>query len=344
MGDSPRSDPVDPSPSWPLEVGRSWTRPKSWLWQSPIRVSIRSKGHPPWLHAVDLLAMPTTAGSGSERTPYAVYYMGAQKHSVAHASLTPNHAIVDPTLTYSMGRELTATSGLDVICHAVESAWAVSASDESRQSSYVSLGEVWDAIGLAVHAPDRGARRAMARASTDAGAAIATAKTTASHALSYYLSAVHAVPHGLAAALTLGPMLVFNSGIDEANVTPGADQATVKEAIERICDILGANDPSEAQALIQAKVSDLGFPNRLSNVGVSNHQEIEAMVDSVNQQRLANNPRRFDRDELRTFLEELLESSSRPAGVVDARGTRLARPAHAPGGVLCRGRLHLRSV
>jgi alcohol dehydrogenase class IV len=254
--------------------------------------------------AVDLIAIPTTSGSGSERTPFAVYYEGSTKFSVEHESLIPQVALVDPTLTYSLTPGLTASGGLDVLSHAIEAAWAVGASEDSRAESFSALHGAWTAIGRAVHEPDPAARRTMARASTDAGAAIATAKTTASHALSYYMTALHNVSHGHAAAITLGAMLLFNADVDLVNCTPGADPTEVRQTIGRICVSIGAIDVEHARHLIEGKLTEVGLPNRLSDLGIE-RSGIERMADSVNQERLANNPRRFDRDQLVSLLEGL---------------------------------------
>jgi alcohol dehydrogenase class IV len=256
--------------------------------------------------AVDLIAIPTTAGSGSERTPFAVYYVGAEKHSVAHPSLEPKYALVDPRLTYSMTPLQTASTGLDAICHAIESAWSVAASESSRALSFAALDGAWDVVLAAVRAPDPGLRRAMAEASTVAGSAIATAKTTASHALSYHLSAVHGVPHGPAAALTLGALLEFNAGVDAENAAPGVNPETVKAVINRVCDRVGARDALEARSVIEARLAELGIPNRLSRHGVSARRDVEDMAASVNRERLGNNPRILDRSQLCDLLEGLL--------------------------------------
>jgi alcohol dehydrogenase class IV len=145
----------------------------------------------------------------------------------------------------------------------------------------------------------------MARASTDAGAAIAISRTTASHALSYYLSARHGVPHGLAAAVTLGAMLVFNSGTGPGDWNAGADPVAVSETISRVCDILSAKDAEDARALIEDKIAALGLPNRLSAFGMSGRGDLEEMAASVNRERLGNNPRRLDEGQLLSLLEEL---------------------------------------
>ena len=85
--------------------------------------------------ALPLVAVPTTAGSGAERTPFAVAYRGSEKHSIADESLAPSHAIVDPELTTSSPRDLTVATGLDALSHAIESLWSTRATADSRELS-----------------------------------------------------------------------------------------------------------------------------------------------------------------------------------------------------------------
>ena len=88
---------------------------------------------------LDLIAIPTTAGSGSERTPFAVAYVDSVKRSIEHESIRPRLAIVDPVLTYSMSREVTVSSGFDALSHALESLWSVRATPESIELSRKAL-------------------------------------------------------------------------------------------------------------------------------------------------------------------------------------------------------------
>jgi alcohol dehydrogenase class IV len=254
--------------------------------------------------AIDLVAIPTTAGSGSERTPFAVAYRGVTKFSVSHPSLLPRLAIVDPTLTYSLPAGPTAASGLDVVAHAIESAWSGSATVGSVCLSLEALECAWASIMGCVTTPNPENRRTMAEASTKAGSAIAIARTTASHALSYYLTAVHGVPHGVAAALTLGAVLVFNSEVDEASVRGTRDPGEIRSTIGSLCAILGAVDAAAAMARIEERMRAIGVPTRLSEVGVRGGA-VDEMAGSVNAERLSNNPRHATREDLIGILTQV---------------------------------------
>jgi alcohol dehydrogenase class IV len=255
--------------------------------------------------AVELVALPTTSGSGSERTPFAVAYRGSIKLSISHPSMRPVCAIVDPTLTHSMSPELTASSGLDVLAHAMESSWSAAATEESLEHSFQALERVWASIEDAVNRPTRASRHVMAEASTIAGAAIAIAKTTASHALSYYLTAIHGVPHGVAAAMTLGEVLVLNAGVAADNISGPRSPADVTAAISRVCEIIGANAVEDARDSIRAKISSIGVATTLSDLGVTDQAHLAAMAAAVNKERLGNNPRVLSASQLAQIVAEV---------------------------------------
>ncbi len=255
--------------------------------------------------AIPLVAVPTTAGSGAERTPFAVAYKGAEKHSIAHPSLAPVCAIVDPELTYSSPRDLTVATGLDALSHAIESLWSTQATADSRDLSRRALYLAWNTISSVADAPNRSSRSLMAEASTTAGAAIAIARTTASHALSYHLTWHFGVPHGPAVALTLPSLIEFNDqATAEDTVHPAGAQA-VRAIVAEIADVMGVMDGVTAKAALHDKLRALGSPTALSDVGVVSDESVKALVDSVNRERLANNPRRLSTESLATMIDRI---------------------------------------
>jgi phosphonoacetaldehyde reductase len=145
----------------------------------------------------------------------------------------------------------------------------------------------------------------MARASTTAGEAISIAKTTASHALSYHLTAVHGIPHGVAAAMTLGAVLTFNAGVDESSVQGPRPAASILDAIASICDTIGADDPEQARSMITALMMEIGVPTTLAGAGLDPTKVIDPAVRTVNRERLSNNPRTATTDDLRRLLAEV---------------------------------------
>ena len=144
-------------------------------------------------------AVPTTAGSGSEETHFAVVYHDGNKYSIAHPLLRPDCIVLDPALTLSCGVSLTVESGADALCQSLESSWAGNATTESVALAQQAFARIVEAVPQVLAAPDSlDARDAMLQGANLAGRAINISKTTAGHALSYGLTLAFGLPHGLA--------------------------------------------------------------------------------------------------------------------------------------------------
>ena len=240
-----------------------------------------------------LVAMPTTAGTGSEETHFAVVYVDRQKYSLAHEVLLPTHAIIDPLLTHSLPPRITAASGLDALCQAIESMWAVGATDESLDYATCALRLAIDHLEAAVRNPTPPARRAMAEAAHLAGKAINISKTTAPHAFSYALTTQCNVPHGMAVALTIGPLFVYNSRVEESDCLDPRGAAHVRARIAQAVELLGAASPVDAHHRLESLLRAVGCPTRLQAHGIA-REDYGPLIEQVNVERLANNPRALD--------------------------------------------------
>ncbi len=260
-----------------------------------------------------VIAVPTTAGTGSEATHYAVVYVRGEKYSLAAPSILPDYAVVDSRLTDSLPPAITAATGLDAFCQAVESLWAVGATDESIEYAAEAVELALRFLPDAVNRPSELARDAMIRASHLAGRAINLSKTTLPHALSYGLTSRYGIPHGSAVALTLGPALIFNAAVSGADCTDPRGPAAVRKRIERLCDLLGAAGPTEAAAIIRRLVEAVGSPVSLQAAGVAG--DTRRLASRVNVQRLSNNPRHAEQADLVQLLGGGFDSHGGPATV-----------------------------
>lgn len=250
-----------------------------------------------------LIAIPTTAGTGSEATHFAVVYIDGQKYSLAHPHILPDYALVDPNLTTSLPPVLTAHTGLDALCQAVESLWSVNATESSTAYAEEALTLVWHNLEPAVQHPTPEIRHDMSRAAHLAGCAINISKTTAPHAISYTLTSRFNVPHGLAVALILGAILVYNSQVTNQDATDPRGPEHVQKTISKINRLLGCTDAVESHQKIHALMRTIGCPIQLREVGVQTHSDIQTLVDNVNIERLSNNPRALTAGTLRGILE-----------------------------------------
>lgn len=265
-----------------------------------------------------LVLVPTTAGTGSEVTPFAVVWIGTRKYSLDHPWVAADLAVVDPLLSRSQSRAVTASTGLDALSQAIESHWAVRSTPASRARAALALdlalrhiipacaGADCRADHGADHGADHESRRGMSEAALMAGQAIAISRTTASHAVSYPLSALFGIPHGHACALTLPGMLVFNAGVTEGDVQDPRGVRFVRRRIDELLEALDAGSPEEGCGRLTALVASTGLPTRLSELGLQAEDLARIVDQGFNPDRVTNNPRRLTRQALQAILEGIL--------------------------------------
>jgi alcohol dehydrogenase class IV len=254
-------------------------------------------GRPLDERTIGLGLAPTTSGSGSEATHFAVVYIGTAKYSIAGPVLRADSIALDPTLSTSGTSHQRATSGMDAVCQAIESRWATGATRRSRRYADIALALLLPAIrpfvaGDDAHAP------AMQLGSHLAGRAIDVSKTTAAHALSYAITKRFGVDHGNAAALTLGYFIEDHSSDDHSRLQASVPIALHEAAIARLHSALGARNGIEAKDSFLQLLDDLGLHSKLLSAGEVDDALLAEMAASVNVQRLGNNPFMYSSEEL----------------------------------------------
>lgn len=251
-----------------------------------------------------LLAAPTTAGTGAEVTRFAAVYDDGQKFSVVHDFLLPDHYILDASLTASLPPGVAASTGMDTLGQALESYWSVGSTLDSRAWAREAIVLALDQLGPAVRCPTEAAREAMLRAANLSGRAINVSMTTAPHALSYAFTLRFGVPHGHAVGLTLGAVFAENAEITGEDVVDARGIEFVKERMAELGHLIGAFSPMEGSRVLSHFMATLGLKTRLRDLGVT-RADLPGLVHSVNQQRLANNPRRLSSARLGRILESI---------------------------------------
>ena len=252
--------------------------------------------------AIPLVAIPTTAGTGSEATHFAVLYVERQKYSIAADCLLPRWVIIDPTLTYTVPPTMTAATGLDAFCQGIESIWAVGATEESLGYAVEAAQLAYGHLADATHRPEAKSRAAMCRAAHLAGKAINISKTTLPHAISYALTSDFGIPHGAAVGTTLSAVLAFNDGVTEEDCSDPRGASHVRERLQRIYQILGATDLADACQRIEQFIASVDCPPSLASIGIDSESQIRSIAQRVNLQRMANNPRVASIDQLVSLL------------------------------------------
>lgn len=249
-----------------------------------------------------LVLVPTTSGSGSEATHFAVVYVDGDKHSVAGPGLVADRVVLDPELSRSGTAYQRATSGIDAVCQAIESRWAVAATPDSRARARQALDLLLDHLESFVRTGDPTPAEGACLGSHLAGRAIDVSRTTAAHALSYAITMRHGVSHGHAVALTLGPLLEAHAQAAPGDLQPGVDPEDHAAAVEDVLGALGAADGPDARRRFVDYLRRLGLEPRLSRLGTIDDEEIAALADSVNVERLGNNPVRLESAARRSIL------------------------------------------
>ena len=236
--------------------------------EGPAEVIVR--GRTPAARAgLPLIALPTTAGSGSEATHFGVVYADKIKYSVASPFMLPDVSVVDPDLTMSVSPRQTAISGMDAFAQAVESSWSIHSTEASRQDARRAVQLALAHLPCAVTAPTLQHRRAMSKAAYLAGRAINVTRTTAPHAVSYPLTAHFGYPHGHAVALTLGEFLVYNSRVSDDDVTDPRGTSHVRRVVDELVQMLGCETAEEGRERVRAMMRAIGLATELSALGIS---------------------------------------------------------------------------
>lgn len=252
-------------------------------------------------NGVKLIAVPTTSGSGSESTHFAVLYINTTKYSIEGQSILPNISIIDPQLSSSLTPYITAVTGLDAFSQSVESYWSINSTSESISFAEQALKIIWENLYKAVHMPDNESRTMMSLGSNLAGKAINITKTTAPHALSYILTARYNIPHGHAVALFLPYFFQYNMNVSSYNCNDVRGYEYVQDKIKSICDLLNIKAYGKIRQDIQNYIKSLGVENNFKNLNLT-YEDISFILDNVNQKRLKNNPRLFEKDQLMKII------------------------------------------
>ena len=220
-----------------------------------------------------LIAVPTTAGTGSEVTPWAtIWDRGAgRKHSLHLHETWPQTAVVDPELMLTLPDSVTVQSGLDALSHALESIWNVNANPISDTFAVAAAREVMATLPALIDKPkDAQLRTRMALAALKAGLAFSNTKTALAHSISYEMTLRFGLPHGIACSFTLPMVLERAIGVDA-----GRDAV-----LTSVFDI----DLRDAPRRLAQFLERVGVQTQFAAYGVTDddsHRMIEQAMDGV---------------------------------------------------------------
>jgi len=244
--------------------------------------------------SVPLIAVPTTAGSGSEATHFAVVYMGKDKHSIASQALLPDVAILDGMLLKSNLAYPRAVNGLDALAQAIEGYWASNSSDESQAYSRAAIKLIWNNFESFLQTDEPALLQDFHMAANLAGQSINLSKTTAAHAFSYAFTSNYNIPHGHAVWLTLPKIFAAHATAPPDMLNDRRGISRFRKIMDVLCDLLEVKDPTRCEAHFVSFLQRLGLERSMADLGADTPDNRAKIAEDVNLERLQNNPVRLD--------------------------------------------------
>ncbi|WP_040976660.1 iron-containing alcohol dehydrogenase [Necropsobacter massiliensis] len=254
---------------------------------------------------IPTLMVPTTSGTGSEATPNSIVLIPERelKVGVVDEKMLPNCVILDPTMTVGLPPHITANTGIDALCHAVECYISKKASPFSDTFALKAV----ELIGRSIRTAYRNGKNLQARedmllGSYFGGASIATSSTVAIHALSYPLGGKYHIPHGLSNAILLPDVMKFNLDVCEEKFAKLANAMNL--------DIQGCTQRQAAEKLIEefyALIRDLNIKCDLKAVGITKDTLSELADAALTVKRLLdNNPKEMTKTDIIEIYKKII--------------------------------------
>ena len=241
------------------------------------------------INRVRLVAIPTTSGTGSEVTPFAVLTDKERRRKVTLAdySLTPDVAIVDPQFVLSMPKGLTADTGIDCLTHALEAAVSSYASPYTDCNAMQAIRMVFKYLPIAYEHPhDEEARCMMHNAACIAAMAFSNASVGVNHALAHAFGAHFGVAHGRANALMLPHVIAYNAAVPTKFVpSPYQKGHVAHNKYATIADLLGLGGHTVEEKVknlitaVEQLLDQLEFPRSIAELGISKEEFERAMPE-----------------------------------------------------------------
>ena len=239
---------------------------------------------------IPFIAIPTTAGTGSESTHNAVMYYEGAKQTVTNDGILPDYAVLVPSVLKTLPLYQKKCTMMDALCQGIESWWSVNSTDESKEYSRKAVELIMAHWREYIFDNDDKAAAQIMLAANYGGRAINIAQTTAAHAMSYKITSMYKLPHGHAVAVCLPEIWKYMTQHQD-NVAEERGKRYLLGIFTDIAHSLGTSSPGDAIAVMQETMSVLGLQKP-----VSDHwdNDLPVLSTSVNPVRLKNNPIRLD--------------------------------------------------
>ena len=241
---------------------------------------------------IPFIAIPTTAGTGSESTKHAVIYYEGLKQSISYNEAIPDIVVLIPELLKDLPIYQKKSTLLDALCQGLESWWSINSTPESIEYAKAAVYSILDNYKNYLNGDEDSARKILV-ASNESGKAINLTATTAPHAMSYKLTSLYGIPHGIAVAVCMpGVWEYMVDNLDKCKDKRG------KEYLKKIFDEI----PMSADKF-RAILSELDISNPISK---NKENDIAELVASINQERLKNSPVDLDGEAIFRIYSDII--------------------------------------
>lgn len=249
---------------------------------------------------IPLFAIPTTAGTGSEATRFAVIYYNGEKQSVSDESCIPQTVLYDSSLLKSLPTYQKKSTMLDAFSHSIESIWSVNSTEESKEYAKSALEIIINNMDKYL-GENETVYEKMLMAANLAGKAINISQTTAGHAMCYKLTSMYKISHGHAAALINSELFPYML----ENIERCADNRGIgylKNTFMEIMKTFRCNDIRKGKQYIRNLLMKLDLYNIDFNI-----KDIDELTKSVNTVRLKNNPIKLESKDIKEIYTNLFK-------------------------------------
>ena len=239
---------------------------------------------------IPFIAIPTTAGTGSESTHNAVMYYEGAKQTVTNDGILPDIAVLEPSVLKTLPLYQKKCTMMDALCQGIESWWSVNSTDESKEYSRKAVELIMAHWNQYIFENDGEAAAQIMLAANYGGRAINIAQTTAAHAMSYKITSLFRLPHGHAVAVCL-PAIWEHMIKNPRSVIDPRGEHYLQRVFEEISCALGTSSPIAAVSALLAMMDALGLEKPVSDHWES---DLQVLSTSVNPIRMKNNPVQLD--------------------------------------------------
>ena len=242
---------------------------------------------------IPFIAIPTTAGTGSESTHNAVMYYEGAKQTVTNDGVLPDYAVLEPSVLKTLPLYQKKCTMMDALCQGIESWWSVNSTDESYEYSRKTIELIMANWRKYIFENDDEAAAQIMLAANYGGRAINITQTTAAHAFSYKITSLYKIPHGHAVAVGLPEIWEYMTvHMDKCIERRGQDY--LADIFDQISKAMGCDSPQQAISVFRGMMKDMVLANPVSD---NRDEDLRVLSTSVNPVRLKNNPIGIDQQD-----------------------------------------------